>query len=150
MLSPTVAGTVLISVNLEDRLGDVGTDYRDYLRGQLTNRGSLNSAHIRGTLGPVEEPSTASYPDTFTAAFWPSIKPTCLRPWRTAETNDAKEAGKAVLRKPTTGPVALSVSCKRQRDRPAENNDGGTSPHILAPHVTNIPFVIDELYSREC
>src|SRR5258708_40165786 len=74
MLPPTVAGTVLISVNLEDRLGDVGTDYRDYLRGQLTNRGSLNSAHIRGTLGPGEEPSTASYPDTFTAAFWPSMK----------------------------------------------------------------------------
>ena len=34
MLPPTVAGTVLISVN-QDRLGDVETDYRDCLRGQL-------------------------------------------------------------------------------------------------------------------
>jgi hypothetical protein len=38
------------------------------------------------------------------------------RPWRTPATSDAKEAGEAVLRK--------------QRDRPAENRDGGTSPHI--------------------
>jgi len=66
----------------------------------------------------VEEPSTASYPDTFTAAFWPSMKPTCLRPWMTAETNDAKEAGKAVLRKPTTGPVALSASCRGNATAP--------------------------------
>ena len=35
MLPPTVAGTVLISVNLEDELGDVETDYRGYVRGQL-------------------------------------------------------------------------------------------------------------------
>src|SRR5260370_19139736 len=32
------------------------------------NRGSLNSAHIHGTHVPVEEPSTASQPDSCTAA----------------------------------------------------------------------------------
>jgi hypothetical protein len=32
------------------------------------NRGSLDSAHIHGTLVPVEEPSTASSTDSYTAA----------------------------------------------------------------------------------
>src|SRR3954470_18656927 len=32
------------------------------------NRGSLNSAHIHGTHVPVEEPSTASVPDSCSAA----------------------------------------------------------------------------------
>ena len=43
-------------MNLEDRLGDIETDCRHRLHGL---RGSLNSAHIHGTVAPVEEPSTA-------------------------------------------------------------------------------------------
>jgi hypothetical protein len=35
------------------------------------NRGSLNSAHIHGTHVPVEEPSTASIPDSCAAASNP-------------------------------------------------------------------------------
>src|SRR3954454_14146869 len=38
------------------------------------NRGSLNSAHIFGTHVPVEEPSTASLPDSCTAALGSSIR----------------------------------------------------------------------------
>jgi hypothetical protein len=30
----------------------------------------------------------------------------------------------------------LSACCKRQRDRPAEDRDGGTSPHMHVPHAT--------------
>src|SRR5260370_4075710 len=55
------------SVDLKDRLGDVETDCRYPWLAPL-NRGSLNSAHIHGTHVPVEEPSTASFPDSCIAA----------------------------------------------------------------------------------
>src|SRR6266511_2151926 len=47
--------------------------YRDQLWGPFAcvappNRGGLNSTHIHGTSVPVEEPSTASQPDSCTAA----------------------------------------------------------------------------------
>ena len=53
-----------ISINamdLENRLGDVETDCRDRLHVWLLQIvRALNSAHIRGTRVPVEEPPTAS------------------------------------------------------------------------------------------
>jgi hypothetical protein len=56
------------AVDLEHRLGNIETDRRENLRGQLLRIvGALNSAHIFGTLVPVEEPSTASGADSCTA-----------------------------------------------------------------------------------
>src|SRR5262245_61174294 len=52
------------TVDLKHRLRDIKTDCRNRLHGLAPpNRGGLNSAHINGTVVPVEEPSTASEAD---------------------------------------------------------------------------------------
>jgi hypothetical protein len=51
----------------EDRLGDVKPDFVIVCMDRSFNRGSLNSAHIRGTHVPVEEPSAASEADIHTS-----------------------------------------------------------------------------------
>jgi hypothetical protein len=59
-------------MNLENRLGDVETNRRNRLHSQLLRIvGAFNSAHIFGTLVPVEEPSTASPADIRNAARRP-------------------------------------------------------------------------------
>jgi hypothetical protein len=53
------------AVNLKNRLRDVETDCRNLSHDLAPpNRGGLNSTHIQGTHVPVEEPSTASNPDS--------------------------------------------------------------------------------------
>jgi hypothetical protein len=53
---------------LRPRLGDVETDRRNRLHAELLRIvGASNSTHIFGTYVPVEEPSTASEPDSCTA-----------------------------------------------------------------------------------
>jgi hypothetical protein len=61
-----VIATVSIhAVNLKNRLGDVETNCLNRLHGELLRIvGATSSAHIFGTLVPVEEPSTASFPDS--------------------------------------------------------------------------------------
>jgi hypothetical protein len=57
------------AMNLKDRLCDIETDRRNRLHELAPpNRGCSNSARLDGTLVPVEEPSTASKPDSCTAA----------------------------------------------------------------------------------
>jgi hypothetical protein len=52
------------AMNLKNRLRDVETNCPSRLHDlPPSNRGRLNSTHIRGTHVPVEEPSTASIGD---------------------------------------------------------------------------------------
>src|ERR1700722_8704630 len=57
------------AMNLKNRLCDIETDRRNRLHGLApTNRGRLTAPSVHGTLVPVEEPSTASLPDSCSAA----------------------------------------------------------------------------------
>src|SRR5262249_15536565 len=55
------------AMDLENRLCDVETDCRNRLHGPVLRIGSPHGDH--GTYVPVEEPSTASQPDSCTAAI---------------------------------------------------------------------------------
>ena len=88
-------------------------------------------------------------PDSCTAAFWPSMRPTSLMPWRTPATNDVNEAHEGAAEKANDRDLwLLSACCKRQRDRPAENIYGG-APHMHVP-CNDTLFVIGELHLRDC
>src|SRR5271156_1989386 len=54
-------------MNLENRLRDIETDRRNRLHDLLRIMGCPNSTQIQGTLVPVEEPSTASSADIWSA-----------------------------------------------------------------------------------
>src|SRR4249919_3296519 len=58
------------AMDLKDRLGDIETDCRNRLHRELLQIvGASNSAHILGTLVPLEEPSTASIADIATVSI---------------------------------------------------------------------------------
>jgi hypothetical protein len=109
------------TVNLKDRLCNVEPDCRNRLHHLAPpNRGGLNSTHFHGAHAPVEEPSTASIPDSCTAANIHSI------------TSSARPSSCGGISIPSSLAVDIAAEVGRAKEAPdvqrPQRIEGGSSP----------------------